>query len=104
MTLTCPGPACPRCAGSLCNVCQREGRPEGDPCTHDSIERHMGIPAIAPEPVELAVDRVPTVPLDKPLLAGRIEVDLADGEAVASFLELVARVARVKGKLIVIVE
>lgn len=99
MTITCPGAACPRCSGAYCNVCAREARPEGDPCTHDSIERHMAMP-----PIEPAVDRVPTKPLDKPLLAGRIEVDLADGEAVASFLELVARVARAKGRLVVIVE
>jgi len=39
-----------------------------------------------------------------PSLSGRIEIELADGDAVARFLELVANVARAKGRIVVIVE
>ena len=48
-------------------------------------------------------DRTPTRPM-LPSLSGRIEIELADGDAVARFLELVANVARAKGRIVVIVE
>jgi len=59
---------------------------------------------MTPSPHVIPVqDRTPTRPT-LPSLAGRIEIELADGDAVARFLELVANVARAKGRIVVIVE
>ena len=52
------------------------------------------------EPVS---SRTPTKPIP-PIQCGRIEVDLEDPEAVAGFLELVARIVRDKRRLVLIVE
>lgn len=52
---------------------------------------------------EPVIDRVPTKPMP-PFVGGRIEVDLDDPEAVASFLELVAKIVRDKRRLVLIVE
>lgn len=47
--------------------------------------------------------RTPTRPT-APLYGGSIEVDLEDREAVAQFMEMVARVVRRRGKLKVTIE
>lgn len=85
-------------------MCQREkcmacGQPDGKPvagCVHDRLERHERLGG------SLVMSRTPTKPL--PPLAGSIYVDLADTEAAAQFLEMVARVIREKKKLRITVE
>ncbi len=83
------------CQREQCLACaQLDGRPLPN-CSHDRLERHEG----------LAVDfeRIPTKPIP-PLLGGSIDVELADTEAAAEFLELVARVIREKKKLRIMIE
>lgn len=52
---------------------------------------------------ETAINRTPTKPMPF-LRRGRIEVDLEDPEAVASFLEFVAKVVREKRRLVLHIE
>ncbi len=49
------------------------------------------------------VSRTPTKPMPAPM-SGTIDVDLADTEAAASFLEMVARVIRENKKLRIMIE
>ena len=52
---------------------------------------------------EPALARIDTKPLGGSL-AGRVELDIADPDAAASFLELVARVIRTKARIVLIIE
>lgn len=87
-------------------MCQRErcvacGQPDDRPlpsCAHDRLERHEGLPS---------ADEIGGLTPTKPMLAflgGAIDVDLADTEAAARFLEMVARVIREKRKLRITIE
>ena len=100
MTGVCPGALCPMCSGTVCLMCESSAE-KISPCVHNASERHSEIVAVPGDvPIQ---DRTPTQPR-APIVGGRIEVDLADGNAVASFFELVAKIARSKGRLTVIVE
>jgi hypothetical protein len=69
-----------------------------------AVDQILTDPDDEPEGVdEPAVDRVPTKPLP-PMRGGRIEVDLEDPEAVAAFLEMVAKIVREKRRLVILVE
>lgn len=94
-------------------MCQRErclacGQPDDWPlpdCSHDRLERHEGL-AIGEDNAFLENEvsgRTPTKPM-LVLLGGTIDVDLADTEAAAKFLELVARVIREKKRLRITIE
>jgi hypothetical protein len=102
-------------------MCQRErclacGQPDNRPlpdCSHDRLERHEGPTIGRTSTVRLGGDRAfldnevggrtPTKPMPA-LLGGTIDVDLADAEAAAEFLELVARVVREKKRLRITIE
>jgi hypothetical protein len=47
---------------------------------------------------------VPTKPLPDPLLADRIEVDPADPDSVANFLETWAQIVRTRRRFIIILQ
>lgn len=92
------------CTGDVCHACtaaRRDGATVGK-CVHDPEERHRAMPALS-LPYDLEPSRVPTRPMP-PVLAGTCELDLADGEQAAQFLELVARVIRSKGRLRITIE
>lgn len=80
------------------------GQPDNKPlaeCAHGRLERHecpTGNLALE----DSCPSRTPTKPL-RPL-AGSIRVDLADTEAAAEFLEMVARVIREKKRLCISIE
>ena len=83
-------------------MCQREkclacDQPNGFPlpgCSHDRLERHELLPSRSSSP---------TLPIPN-VMSGSIEVDLADTENAAQFLEMVARVIREKKKIRVTIE
>lgn len=97
MTLTCPGENCVFCTGERCAVCMRDPRSSSASwvCTHDAVERHSGTNAITEGRV--------TTP-QEPLLAGKIVVELEDADGAAKFLELVAKVIRLRKRIVLIVE
>lgn len=101
MTLTCPGPSCPFCAGTVCRTCPRE---EGS-CEHDVAARHRGHGGEEP-----ASNRVPTKqipPLPKIPLGARVMVELRDPDDVeetAIFLETLAKLIRLRRKITLICE
>lgn len=114
-TTTCPSPMCPMCQRERCVACgQPDDRPEPD-CAHDRLERHEGLPpsqgrcstvrigggrALLEDEIR---DRTPTKAMPA-MLGGTIDVDLADTEAAAEFLEMVARVIRDKKRLRIMIE
>lgn len=77
------------------------------PCAHDVVERHLGSKAIvdarAPSSEHLEA-RAPTKPLPEALLADRIEVDPADPDSVAHFLETWAQIVRTRRRFIIILQ
>ena len=81
------------CAGTSCAACNANDL--AAPCGHDVSARHLGIPEEA---------RAPTKPLPGPLLADRIEVNPADPESVAHFLETWAQIVRTRGCFSIIVQ
>lgn len=98
------------CQRERCVACgQPDDRPKPD-CTHDRLERHEGLP---PAQVRISGgraltedetrDRIPTKAMPA-MLSGAIDVDLADTEAAADFLEMVARVIREKKRLRISIE
>ncbi len=113
LTLSCPSESCPMCMGDHCNACEILRRQGGTPagyCSHGSVERHVAMsPALDDEtvleipPINPSLGRVSTRPLP-PIMTERIEIEFSDEESVARFLELVARVARAKRRLIITVE
>ena len=56
-----------------------------------------------PEEDVPACDRTPTRPLP-PLRGARVEIDLADAESAASFLEMVAKIVRERRRIVIVVE
>jgi hypothetical protein len=113
--ITCPSLRCPMCQRERCVACgQPDDRPKPD-CAHDRLERHEGLPpsqgrsstvrisrerALTEDEVR---DRTPTKAM-LAVLGGTIDVDLADTEAAAEFLEMVARVIREKKRLRISIE
>lgn len=104
-------------------MCQRErcvacGQPDNQPmpgCVHDRLERHEGLPPAQGRSSTARIDgghafledevggRTPTKPMPA-FLGGTIDVDLADTEAAADFLEMVARVIRQRKRLRISIE
>lgn len=93
------------CAGRSCAACDVDDL--ASPCAHDVVARHLGsqrgVDARAPFSEHLEA-RVPTKPLPELLLADRIEVDPADPDSVAHFLETWARIVRTKRRFIIILQ
>lgn len=85
------------CAGRSCAACNVDDL--DFPCGHNADERHLGskrdVEARAPSSEHLEA-RVPTTPLPQPLLADRIDVNPADPESLAHFLETWAQIVRTK--------
>ncbi len=113
MTLSCPGGNCPMCLGTQCNACvvlRRQGGTPLDRCIHGPIERHVAISALeetvpngefetaVPRRARLITRELP------PLLPRKIEIDLADADDAAAFLELVACVIRTRRRVVLTVE
>lgn len=101
------------CQRERCLACEQpDNRPLPD-CSHDRLERHESPASGRVSTVRLGGDytfldsevggRTPTKPMPA-MLGGSIDVDLADAEAAAEFLELVARVIREKKKLRIMIE
>jgi hypothetical protein len=90
-------------------MCQRQkclacGQPDGEPtagCAHSRLERHEpSVDGSFADDARRA--RSPTKPIQP--MTGAIDVDLADAEAAAEFLEMVARVIREKKRIRVMIE
>jgi len=89
------------------------GQPDGAPlpsCSHSRLERHESVPvmlhdrkAIDPDPDRVSESRTITKPLP-PMMGGAVEVDLADVESAAQFLEMVARVIRERRRIRITIE
>lgn len=93
-SITCPSHKCPMCQFEKCMSCNQ---PNGSPlpgCTHDRLQRHE-------PPLEDSFSE-PTRPLQP--MTGTIDVDLADGDAAADFLEMVARAIRDQKRLRITIE
>lgn len=84
------------CAGRSCAACDADDL--ASPCAHDVGERHLGV-RTPDDPVEA---RVPTKPLPETLLADRIEVDPADPDSVAHFLETWAHIVRTRRRFVIV--
>jgi hypothetical protein len=91
MRTTCTVEGCAMCAGRSCAACDADGLTS--PCAHDVLERHLG------DRIEA---RVPTKPLPVTLLADRIEVDPADPDSVAHFLETWAHIVRTRRRFVIV--
>ena len=92
------------CGGRSCAACDTDDLIF--PCAHDVDERHRGSQRIvartaSSEPLDA---RAPTKPLPDPLLADRIEVDPADPDSVAHFLETWAQIVRTRRRFIIILQ
>ena len=87
-------PDCPRCAGHACNACVADdpALPIGSACSHDTTERHRGMPAI-----DLA--RKVTKELPPLVHAAAITVDLGPeaSDKIADWFEAAAKIARTHG-------
>jgi hypothetical protein len=103
--LTCTVEGCAMCSGRSCAACGVDDL--ASPCTHDVVERHLGSQRIvdgrSPSGEHLEA-RVPTKPLPEALLADRIEVDPADPDSVAHFLETWAQIVRTKRRFVIILQ
>lgn len=88
------------CQRALCMACAQPDHQPLPGCEHGRLERHEGAPEALrfDEGDDFIKGEAPTK-LMPPLLGGTIDVDLADTEAAAEFLEMVARVIRDKKKL-----
>jgi hypothetical protein len=53
---------------------------------------------------DLACNRTPTKPLPGPLKVARVQIDLADADSAAAFLEFAAQIIRERRKITVTVE
>lgn len=84
------------CAGRSCAACNADDIVAS--CGHDVIARHLGDRA-ADDPAEA---RVPTKPLPETVLADRIEVDPADPDSVAHFLETWAHIVRTRRRFVIV--
>ena len=80
------------CAGSSCAACNANDL--ASPCAHNVDERHRG---------SRTVDDV-LLPVTRVLLADRIEVDPADPDSVAHFLETWAQIVRTRRHFIIILQ
>lgn len=106
MTYICDLNDCAYCNDAACRACDAKGDTRSDKsprCRHDPIERHCANLPIDDEE-EPAQCRVPTKPLEGPLLAGKITIDLSDADQVAAFLRHIARIIEAKGKISITVE
>ena len=102
MTQTCLVVNCPFCSGEACRACTKT---VATGCPHDPVERHAALPAVAD--VFIPRTGTPTEPLAKALLTGRIDVDFSNSEnadATAEYLELVARIIRLRKRMTIIIE
>jgi hypothetical protein len=103
VTLTCPGSSCPFCTGELCRVCART---ESGTCTHSSSERHHGrVEEEEPASSRVPTTKVPTQP--KPPLAARVVLELREhdtAEEAALFFEMLAKLIRLRRRVVVICE
>ena len=106
--MTCTVEGCAMCAGKSCATCNVDGL--ASPCEHDVVDRHfesqrifdtVDTRACSSEQLEA---RVPTKPLPDPLLADRIEVDPADPDSVAHFLETWAQIVRTRRRFVIILQ
>ena len=92
--MTCIEPGCKLCSGDECRAC---GNASPRPCHHDIIERHAAIRAISD------ADKIPTKKIE-PLLGARLTFELSHPDDVARLFETMARIARTKRQITVIVE
>ena len=102
--MTCTVEGCAMCDGRSCANCNVDDL--ASPCAHDVVERHLRsqrIEARTPSSGHLEA-RVPTKPLPEMLLADRIEVDPADPDSVAHFLETWAQIVRTKRRFIIVLQ
>jgi len=93
------------CAGRSCAAC--DANDLASSCTHDIVERHLGNQAIVdaqPPSNDPPEAKVPAKPLSERLLADRIEVDPADPESVAHFLETWAHIVRTRRRFVIILQ
>lgn len=84
------------CAGRSCATCDADDLALA--CSHDVVQRHL-VSRAPDEPVE---SRVPTKPLPETILADRIEVDPADPDSVAHFLETWAHIVRTRRRFVIV--
>lgn len=103
------------CTGEQCNACvmlRRQGCTPLEVCPHGPLERHVKVSSMdetapgmgaeldeAPPPCRA---RTETKPLA--VEGQRIEIDLADADAAASFLEVVAKVIRARQRIVISIE
>ncbi|HSX22917.1 MAG TPA: hypothetical protein VLE97_09110 [Gaiellaceae bacterium] len=97
---SCTVDGCAMCAGTSCAACDADDL--ADPCGHDAAQRHLG--RTGPRPTEPPEARAPTKPLPQALLADRIDVNPADPESVAHFLETWAQIVRTRRCFSIIVQ
>jgi hypothetical protein len=105
VTLTCPGPSCPFCTGDLCRACPRA---EAGSCDHGAKERHQS-PEDSEEPASnrAPTTKVPTLFPTKVPLAARTIIELRDPddvEEIAAFFETLAKLIRLRRRVVVICE
>jgi hypothetical protein len=103
--MTCTVEGCAMCVGRSCAACNVDDL--ASPCTHDIVERHLGrqrIIDVRTPSSEHVESRVPTKPLPETWLADRIEVDPADPDSVAHFLETWAQIVRTRRRFIIILQ
>jgi tRNA(Arg) A34 adenosine deaminase TadA len=100
--MTCTVEGCAMCAGSSCATCNADGLVSS--CAHDVFARHRGRQRLVDRREQVPTIQVPTKPLPDPLLADRIEVDPADPDSVANFLETWAQIVRTRRRFIIILQ
>jgi hypothetical protein len=95
------------CSGEHCKACGASGN-----CKHTNAERHLrfgaGSTEIQPvgEPVAdllTSASRVPTKP-SPPLLTGNVTLHFSQGDDIAEFLELMAKIIRTHKRITVTAE
>jgi hypothetical protein len=102
---TCTVEGCSMCSGKSCAACDADDL--AAPCIHDLASRHLGSERFVEVRVptdEKIEARAPTKPLPEPLLADCIEVNPADPESVAHFLETWAQIVRTRRCFSIIVQ
>jgi hypothetical protein len=87
------------CAGTSCAACNVDDL--DFPCEHNADQRHLGLRSerdvsARTSTGEQIEGRVPTTPLPGPFLADRIDVNPADPESLAHFLETWAQIVRTR--------
>lgn len=83
---------CPLCSGELCGACPGQLGCAHDP-VHDVVERHQGVPRLS---IAMARTMTPTLPLARPLLGLRIEIDCTNAEHLADLLATAGEIVRAK--------